>query len=73
MMEPIMFNFVYATIGGLLTLGFMWLGCKLFSRTVNFNIGDELAKGNIAVGMMVMGIFIGIGIATGLVVGLGMN
>ena len=36
-------------------------------------VADELAKGNLAVGLMIMGIFIGIGTALGLVVGLGLN
>ena len=33
----------------------------------------ELGKGNIAVGLMVMGIFIGVGISLGLVIGLGLS
>jgi uncharacterized membrane protein YjfL (UPF0719 family) len=52
---------------------FMKLGCSIFNRAVTFNISDELAKGNIAVGLMVMGLFIGIGTALGLVIGLGLN
>ncbi len=72
-LDPIVLNFLYAVMGGLLTLGFMWLGCRLFNRTVSFQIGEELAKGNVAVGLMVMGIFIGIGIALGLVIGMGLN
>ncbi|MCB1759249.1 MAG: DUF350 domain-containing protein [Gammaproteobacteria bacterium] len=71
--DPILLNFLYAVIGGLLTLFFMWLGCKVFSHIVNFSIPDELAKGNMAVGLMIMGIFIGIGTALGLVIGLGLN
>lgn len=71
--DPILLNFVYAIMGGGLTLAFMWLGCKLFNRTVSFKIGEELSKGNVAVGLMVMGIFIGIGVALGLVIGLGLN
>ena len=72
-MDPLILNFFYAVLGGLITLGFMWLGCKLFNHTVKFSIGKELKNGNIAVGLMVMGMFIGIGIALGLVVGLGLN
>lgn len=72
-LDPIVLNFIYALVGGVITLGFMWLGCRMFNHIVDFNIGDELAKGNTAVGMMVMGIFIGIGIALGLVIGLGLN
>jgi uncharacterized membrane protein YjfL (UPF0719 family) len=72
-LDPIILNFLYAVVGGLLTLFFMWLGCKMFSHIVSFNIADELAKGNLAVGVMIMGIFVGIGVALGLVIGLGLN
>jgi len=72
-LNPIILNFIYVTLGGILTLLFMKLGCAMFNRIVSFNISDELGKGNIAVGLMVMGLFIGIGIALGLVIGLGLN
>jgi uncharacterized membrane protein YjfL (UPF0719 family) len=71
--DPIILNFLYAVMGGALTLAFMWLGCKIFNHLVRFDLGDELARGNIAVGLMVVGIFIGIGVALGLVIGLGLN
>ena len=70
---PIILNFVYVILGGFLTLIFMKIGCSLFNRMVSFNISDELAKGNVAVGLMVMGLFIGIGIALGMVIGLGLS
>ena len=72
-LDPILLKFVYAIFGGVLTLVFMWLGCKVFSHIVNFSIPEQLAKGNMAVGLMIMGIFIGIGTALGLVIGLGLN
>ncbi len=72
-LDPIVINLIYALVGGLLTLLFMWLGCRLFNRLVAFDIAEQLRAGNLAVGMMVAGIFIGIGIAMGLVVGLGLN
>ena len=71
--DPMLLNFLYAGLGGVMTLFFMWLGCKMFSHIVSFNIADELAKGNLAVGVMIMGIFVGIGVALGLVIGLGLN
>ena len=70
---PIILNFIYVILGGFLTLTFMKIGCSLFNRMVSFDISDELAKGNIAVGLMVMGLFIGIGIALGMVIGLGLS
>jgi uncharacterized membrane protein YjfL (UPF0719 family) len=71
--DPLILNVLYACMGGALTLFFMWFGCKLFSHIVNFSIPDQLRSGNIAVGVMLMGMFIGIGTALGLVIGLGLN
>ena len=70
---PLILNFIYVMFGGMLTLLFMKFSCTMFNRMVNFNISDELGKGNIAVGLMVMGIFIGVGISLGLVIGLGLS
>lgn len=70
---PIILNFIYVILGGLLTLFFMKVGCSTFNKMVCFDISEELSKGNVAVGLMVMGLFIGIGIALGLVIGLGLS
>ncbi len=72
-LDPIVLNFLYVILGGILTLLFMKMGCSMFNKIVTFNISDELGKGNIAVGLMVMGLFIGIGTALGLVIGLGLS
>lgn len=72
-MSPVIINFIYAILGGILTLVFMGIGYKLFDMMTPFSIPDELAKGNRAVGSMVMGLFIGVGVAMGLVVGLSLN
>lgn len=72
-LDPIILNFLYASMGGFLTLFFMWIGCKTFNHIFCFNISEELGKGNIAVGLMIMGVFIGIGTALGMVIGLGLN
>jgi len=72
-LPPIILNFLYVILGGLLTLFFMKFSCTMLNRMVNFNISDELGKGNVAVGLMVMGIFIGVGISLGLVIGLGLS
>lgn len=72
-LDPILLNILYSCMGGVLTLLFMWFGCKLFSHIVSFSIPDQLAQGNVAVGLMLMGMFIGIGTALGLVIGLGLN
>ena len=51
----------------------MYFGYKCFDRFTKFDTSDELAKDNKAVGLVVMGIFVGVGLAIGLVVGLGLN
>jgi uncharacterized membrane protein YjfL (UPF0719 family) len=66
-------NFIYCVIGGVLTLLFMYFGYKWFDRFTTFDTSDQLAKDNRAVGLVVMGIFIGVGVAIGLVIGLGLN
>ncbi len=66
-------NFLYAIFGVVVTLAFMLLGFKLFDRVTPFDTSKELANGNIAVGIVVGSIFIGLGIAVGLVVGMGLN
>ncbi len=72
-LDPVVLSMLYVFFGGVLTLFFMWTGCKLFSHLVSFSIPDQLQEGNVAVGLMIMGMFIGIGTALGLVVGLGLN
>lgn len=71
--QAIIANFIYAVIGGFVTLFFMYIGYKLFDRITHFDTSEELGKGNKAVGMVVLGIFIGVGVAIGLVIGLALN
>ncbi len=72
-MDPVFLNFFYATMGAALTIFAMWAGCKIFNRMFCFELSEELHNGNTAIGIMLAGMFIGIGVATGLVVGLGLN
>ncbi|MCK4728661.1 MAG: DUF350 domain-containing protein [Desulfobacterales bacterium] len=66
-------NFGYATVGAILTLLFMLIGYKIFDKMTPFNTSKELGEKNVAVGIVVGSIFIGLGIAVGLVIGLGLN
>ena len=72
-LTPIIVNLIYATLGGTITLLFMWVGYFVINRFTPLDIARELAEGNRAVGSMVMGMFIGIGVAMGLVIGLSLN
>ena len=69
----ILINFLYALGGASLTILFMLLGYKIFDKITPFNTAEELAKKNTAVGIVVGSIFIGMGIAIGLVIGMGLN
>jgi len=71
--QIILINFIYAVIGALLTIGFMLIGYWLFDKITHFNTSEQLAQGNVAVGIVVGSIFIGLGIAIGLVIGMGLN
>jgi uncharacterized membrane protein YjfL (UPF0719 family) len=55
-------NFIYSIVGGFLTLLFMYFGYKLFDKFTDFNTSSELAKDNRAVGLVVLGIFVGVGV-----------
>ena len=69
----LLLNFAYALLGACFTIAFMALGFKVFDRMTPFNTAEELAKGNVAVGIVVGSIFVGVGIAIGLVIGMGLN
>ena len=69
----VLLNLVYAVIGAALALLFMVLGFKVFDRITPFDTSRQLADKNTAVGIVVGAIFVGLGIAVGLVIGLGLN
>lgn len=66
-------NFCYAILGAVLTLIFMAIGYKIFDKMTPFDTSKQLAEKNIAVGIVVGSIFIGLGMAVGLVIGMGLN
>ena len=66
-------NFTYAILGALLTILFMVLGYKILDWVTPFDTSKQLGEGNIAIGIVVGSMFVGLGIAVGLVVGLGLN
>lgn len=69
----VLLNFLYAIIGVCLTLTFMVVGYKIFDRMTPFDTSAQLAGKNTAVGIVVGSIFVGLGIAVGLVMGMGLN
>lgn len=63
-------NFFYAIIGGFITIFFILFSFKIIDRLTPFSLAEEIKKGNQAVGLVVCGIFLSVGIAMGLVIGL---
>jgi len=66
-------NFVYAGLGAVLTIVFMLLGYKILNWLTPFDTSKQLGEGNVAIGIVIGSMFVGLGIAVGLVVGLGLN
>ena len=66
-------NFLYAIFGAILTIAFMVIGYLIFDKLTPFDTSKQLAEKNVAVGIVVGAIFIGLGIAVGLVIGMGLN
>jgi len=66
-------NFTYAILGALLTILLMVLGYKILDWITPFDTSKQLGEGNVAIGIVIGSMFVGLGIAVGLVVGLGLN
>jgi len=66
-------NFIYAILGALMTIVFMVLGYKILDWITPFDTSKQLGKGNVAIGIVVGSMFVGLGLAVGLVIGLGLN
>ena len=69
----ILLNLAYAVSGAILTILFMAIGYTIFDKMTPFNTSEQLANQNIAVGIVIGSIFVGLGIAVGLVIGMGLN
>ena len=73
-LDMIMFrNFLYASVSFSSFSSTSVLTYKLINRTTRFDIPVELEKGNLAVGVVVGGIFIMIGLIVGLIIGMSLN
>lgn len=71
--SPLFLNAIYAIGGVVLGIAAAIITYRLFNRVTYFHIAEELEKGNLAVGVVVCGIFIMIGLIVGLIVGLSLN
>ena len=72
-LKVILYNLVYAVVGVIIGIGFAILSYKLFDKVTHFSFAKELEKGNLAVGIVVGGLFIMIGLMIGLIIGMGLN
>ena len=72
-MNIVLLNLLYAAAGTVIAVLSMFVGFKLIDRLTPFKTGEQLKAGNTAVGIVVAGMFVGIGIAVGLVIGLALN
>ena len=66
-------NLSYAIIGVIITIISMIVTYKIFDHILPFNMNTELDEGNVAIGLVVAGIFISIGLAIGLSIGYALN
>jgi uncharacterized membrane protein YjfL (UPF0719 family) len=69
----LLLNLFYAVVGAVITILFMALGYKIFDKMTPFDTSTHLANQNVAVGIVIGSIFVGLGIAIGLVIGMGLN
>jgi uncharacterized membrane protein YjfL (UPF0719 family) len=72
-LKVILYNLIYAVVGVVIGIGFAILSYKLFDKVTHFSFAKELEKGNLAVGIVVGGLFIMIGLMIGLIIGMGLN
>ena len=71
--NPLLINLIYAVAGILLGIISAISTYKLFNKISQFDMQEELEKGNLAVGMVVGGLFIMIGLIVGLITGMSLN
>ena len=70
---PLFLNAIYAIVGVILGIASAIITYRLINRFTHFDIPAELEKGNLAVGVVVCGIFIMIGLIVGLIIGMSLN
>ncbi len=70
---PLFLNTIYAVGGVILGIASAIITYRLINRITHFDIPNELEKGNLAVGVVVCGIFIMIGLIVGLIIGMSLN
>ena len=65
---PLFLNTIYAVGGVILGIVSAIITYRLMDHIAHFNIPSELEKGNLAVGVVVCGMFVMIGLIVGLII-----
>lgn len=73
MSDPMLLNLVYAVLGGTLSLLMSWIASVVFQARMGFKLRDKIREGNLAVSLVMLGIFVGNGIGVGIIIGLSLN
>lgn len=71
--NPLILNILYSLWGVFLGIISALITYKIFSHMTKFDFRQELEKGNLAVGIVVAGIFIMTGLIVGLIIGMSLN
>lgn len=66
-------NMLYAILGAIVLIVACWIAGHVATKAFKFKISEQLREGNVAVGLAVLGIFMGLGIGLGLVISASMN
>ena len=71
--NPFVLNILYSLWGVFLGIISAIITYLIFSRMTKFNFRTELENGNLAVGLVVAGIFVMTGLIVGLIIGMSLN
>lgn len=72
-MQIVLVNFLYAVCGSVLALALFGGGLWFVQRLLGVNFSEQLVKGNPAMGTALAGLFVGLALLVGLVVGMALN
>lgn len=74
-LEIVLQNFFYAIIGTLIGLILMYVSYKIMNKIVfrNFDLSEELENHNVAVGIVLGAVFLGVAVLAGMCVGMALN
>jgi len=71
--NPFVLNILYSLWGVFLGIISAIITYLIFSRMTKFDFRTELENGNLAVGLVVAGIFVMTGLIVGLIIGMSLN